>query len=320
IRKTILFFGIFIITVFAIDRMLGFVLDKMYLKSLKGMAGGDINYYLAYNKVDMLAMGSSRSRNHLVPDSMDVSCYNLSHNGMGIAYQAALLDVLDKKGRLPSKYLLLQLEPYSIFLKDSFITREIQYLKYYYHSNQYVKSELDRVDKYEFVKQGFSCYKFNGILPSIIKNNIILINSHYVNTFKGFQGNDPAPDDSLNTVNGFINVEKDTDENIKRVEDYHIENIGWRYFNHVREICRKNNITLICYTSPFYGGSWHKNMDYEANKKLADEGIIYFNFSSSVIPALSSAYLWKDVTHLNTKGANIFSSILNDSLKAKGLY
>jgi lysophospholipase L1-like esterase len=139
-----------------------------------------------------------------------------------------------------------------------------------------------------------------------------------VNTLKGFEESEPEIDDSLNTLYSLSLAQKNNTEAREQCDLNGAP--GWNYLKHIQEVCKKNNIILVCYTSPYYGVKCNKESAQKTKEELTREGIIYFNFNESEIPSLASPYLWKDYSHLNSKGARKFSVILNDSLKATGLY
>ena len=93
-------------------------------------------------------MGSSRAHQDLIPDSIGQSGFNLSHNGMTIAFQASLADILAAKVALPRKYLILQVEPGELIADVKNLRKDVQFLRYYYYDNAFVRNEINEISRF----------------------------------------------------------------------------------------------------------------------------------------------------------------------------
>lgn len=91
----------FAILVIGLDRVIGFSLDRLYLRTESGESGGLINHALRQNP-DILVLGSSRAKYHVSPDvladKLSVSAYNAGIGGQDFLYAVMLLDLWGRSG------------------------------------------------------------------------------------------------------------------------------------------------------------------------------------------------------------------------------
>ncbi|MTI29524.1 hypothetical protein, partial [Xanthovirga aplysinae] len=150
--------------------------DYLYQKNQYGMSGGNINYYLQnVEKPEYLIMGSSRAHHTLIPDSISVSTFNLSHNGMSLGFHTALLDVLEKENHLPRSGLILQIEPEEFFRSNSQMGKDVQFLKYYYKKNDFIRNRIGEIGRFESLKYFLDLHSFNGNVLSLVKNYLMTL-------------------------------------------------------------------------------------------------------------------------------------------------
>jgi len=296
---------IFFITV-SIDYSLSLYLDNLYKKNEGPYANGHFNYYLNHVKVDTLFIGSSRVMNHVDTRLFSDKAYNLSHASMHIGFQAALIDVLEKERKLPKKTLFLHIEANELGdSSDKSLLEEIQYLNYYYSENDFIKSEINQISSFEFVKHWSKLYRFSGYSSLLITNPIQNINQKPLSG--GFH---PLMNQNFNS---------EIDPNFKK--NFDLSNPFFKYLNHISKICKRNNIQLICFTTPYFT---NEKYEFEQNKILGEilkkNNYQYLNYSSikNQLPNLyeNNSY-WYDNSHLNQKGAKIFTLFLKNELKSK---
>lgn len=288
-----------------IDYSLGLYLDKLYQKNEGPYANGHLNYYLHHIKPDTLFVGSSRVMHHVDTRLFSENTYNLSHASMHIGFQAALIDVLEQQKKLPKKVLFLHIEANELGEKsEKSLREEIQYLNYYYSKNEYIKSEINKISTFEFVKHWSKLYSFSGYSSLLITNPIQNINTK------------PLPRGYHPLIG--TNLSQELDPNFKKNFKSHPL---FNYLNHIKEVCQRNNIELICFTTPYF---INEKYEYKQNEilgeQLAKKKYKYLNYSSvkNRLPYLyeDSSY-WYDHMHLNEKGARIFTQLLKDDINAK---
>jgi hypothetical protein len=269
-----------------------------------GQTGGKINYYLSLPATPAIViMGNSRSLYQIIPDSFKVSCFNLSHAGMGQIFQTGLLSVLNDHHKIPS-VILLHLEPEEFTGKQT--DEDIQNLKYYYGRNELVTNYIVNLSKYEKWKFYFQSYRFNGRVITLFKN--------YLQTIRGNGEN-----------NGYSMIERSERDsiNVLRAVDHPIgspeENFNfdqWRYLEAFLNSCKQANTLVICFTSPIYKGfgSYSKTTQI-LKSSLSRLNTPYINFLKHPIAKLEEhPGFWKDTKHLNHDGAQLESEALANAV------
>lgn len=313
-RKLALFFFLFAAAVIVIDIATGLLFNKLYRLNLYGMSGGTVNYYLSHKQPDVLIMGSSRAHHNLIPDSVGNSCFNLSHNGMSVAFQAGLIDALAQQNALPKQYLILQLEPEELMTDAMKLNKDIQYLKYYYHDNDFVRDEINAIGRYEYAKYYFRSYKFNGTFFSVIKN-AIYTKRNPPGIINGFEGRPQTERDSFLTLVSLKSYLEQTPQPLPLFE-INRKNNGLFYLSHIIRLCKAKNIQLVVFTSPCYGTDTRVTT-YITNFTawLKQNNIPYLDYTHTELPSLKDPHLWTDFVHLNIEGAKIFSHIFKDDFE-----
>lgn len=304
-RKAVVYFLIFVVSLFLLDRGITFCCDHLYSQIKTGQSGGKINYYLSLpQQPKLLIMGDSRSFRHTNPDSFPISCYNISHAGMDQSFQTCLLNVIISQKKSPS-YILLQIEPFNYIKKKKspyLFSDSPQQLKYYYDKDTLVKKYIDQISTFENCKYIFKSYRYNGRLVSLLKNAYqTRTNKTYGN---GFEPLEPKDRDSVNTI--YSSSQK---FDVSELEMNYLQ-VG--YLTKFIEICRCNNIQLICYSSSVYE-AFERDLYYsqKIGAYLSSLKVPYINYIKDQHPQLHNPWYWHDVYHMNEKGAKIESSFLS---------
>ncbi len=299
ILKIAVLFGIVALLDFGLSRHL----DSLYKKNEGPYANGHLNYYLNHIKADTLFIGSSRTMNHVDTRKFSNHTYNLSSAAMHIGYQAALLDVLEQKNKLPSKCLLIQieadeLEKYTV----QELRKDIYQLNYYYSKNQFVKSEINKISTFEFIKHWSKLYSYSGYSSLLITNPM--------------QGINEKP--SITGYAPLIGQQFSSDEQNNPEKKNKRSNFFF-YLDHIHSICKRNNIQLICFTAPYLKDDQSQfTRNSKLGEKLKKKNIIYFNYASirKQLPKIyEDSTNWCNNIHLNESGAKIFTQILKDTLR-----
>lgn len=309
-RKGLKFIIYFLLITVAADFLLSAILGKLDTWNRYGMSGGNINYYLDQSPPELLVMGSSRAHHYVIPDSLGTSAFNLSHNGMGIGFQTCLIDVLEQKAQLPSKYLLLEIAPEEFVADEQMLLYDVQFLNRYYRSNEYVRSQINRIGKYEFIKYFFRSFPLNGKLPSLINNSIKTLREGASLSHNGYSAALPTPNDSLRTMITSERKKKRDAKFDKNMVFNREKSHGVDFLNHTAATCKRNGIMLILFTTPYYAQSERFNFQNDLEAYFAENGLKYIDFSGAPLPELRDPWLWADNSHINHNGAQIFSQML----------
>lgn len=294
--------------VFTGDRLISYYLDSLYQNNYNYYSNGHLNYYLKHRKSDTLLLGSSRVLHSLNPNYFGSNSYLIAQPSKHIGWFASVLDLLEQEHKLPSKTLVLNIEPTDFNPHyNKKLNEDIHYLKFYYNSNDFIRSEINKASTFEFINYFSSCFRHNGEGLILITNPIQKITG--LPTKRGFSALEPTPQDSTRIYSSI--QEK---ENNRPLE---FENsLALYYFNHIVVICKKNNIDLIILTAPFFSPSEYlikssKSMERFLKKKK----IPYLNYVSCENRELNSIQFWYDNMHLNKFGAEKFSQQVKTDVK-----
>jgi len=155
LAKLLLFLALFV----AADMVLGMLVGHFHLKT-KNTVLTNANYgFVGYKNDDILLFGASEVSHTFISDMITeetgLSTYNLASDGCGIFYQYALLETILEKHT-----------PKVVLLSTSqLIMKELDYVSRmypYYKNNKYVKSVVDKLNRYERFKLFFQGYVYNS--------------------------------------------------------------------------------------------------------------------------------------------------------------
>lgn len=299
IYKTLLFFVLFI----CIDKTFGICLDYITRSLTKGEFGKE---NLIKNQIthDILIFGSSRAVHHynplLMQDSLGLSCYNCGLDGNGIILNfGRLLMCLERKH---PKLIVYDITPeYDYFVNDNL--KYLGRLKDSYDKD-YIKDLFYDIDKREKVKMASQLYKHN----SVFLKKIFMYLSSYVGTNDTF-------------YNGFVplhGVISDTSLNsFGREQEVHvIDSLKVKYLK--KFVDYSSNSKLLFVYSPRFGGE-DKNVLLPIMKICKDRGIAFYDFSHN-FKFINKSIYFKDSSHLNTIGADLFTKDIIEIIKTEVLY
>lgn len=301
LKKIGLFVTLFSIALFIADRSFAYVMSKIFSKTKTGQSGGKINYYLNdYKKNDLLIMGDSRALNQVIPDSFKVETFNLCHAGMDDVFQVSLLDLLVSNNRKPQT-ILLHIDPVYYSGEDDNTSKSL-FLRPFYGRSEVLNENIHHAGSWEKIKFLSSSYKYNNIILNIINNSRKDIPEHYC----GFEPLPVTADDSLRTA---ITSQTDTVR-----EEYSFNNQKLKHLQQIIEICRSNNIRLICFTAPVWKEKKirTKTIQGKLQSFLSVNDVPYMDFTqgNSVCSSIQRSGFWNDCEHLNEKGAALFSQLI----------
>jgi hypothetical protein len=298
---------------FLSDRVVSYIMDKLYEKTFTGQTGGKINYYLSLAQTpELLVMGNSRAFYQIIPDSFNISTYNIAHAGTDDGFNAALLNLLIQKNKYPKK-ILLQIDPeYYIAGKvgpiDT-ISNSINILQYYYGTNDFITDNINKVSPSQRFFFLFQSYRYNNHIINIF-NNYYKSKSKENISHSGFEAILPSPVDSINVIYS---------AQTQSLAPYEFSPYKTNYLKTIISLCLKNNIKLILFTSPYFDAKTQNYLAPVLRKidSLAKENSLQFiNYIDNKLPLITNnTKYWKDNAHLNYLGARIESSDLAKRLR-----
>jgi hypothetical protein len=287
ISKIIVFALLFI----CIDQMLGFVTNRLFLKAKSG-DNYSTNYGIRSCKDDILIMGASELRHGIVSkkiaDSMDMTCYNLGRDGLNIYFQYAVLNEILK--RYKPKIIVVSINcleesenavnglfPYSADYRD---IKELIY-------------EIKPMEKYRlFIKS----YCYNSLLIKIIQ---------------GLVQNEP------NTA-GYKPLFA-VSKNMRLSPEPYTIGISERtltYFEKFMNLCKNAGCKVYVLETPKYQTIFNQEENKKIKELVNKYNANYISFRNDTT-FINHPELYKDKTHLNDNGAQIFTSMVIQNMKAQ---
>lgn len=310
--KIIKYIIILIFVILIGDRILSFAIEKIYEGTYTGQTGGKINDFLRNQQnTSILAVGNSRCAHHIIPNQLNKTAYNLSHNGMNLVFHTGLVDQLINNESKHFDTLLLHIELNEAFESDSHNPNDIQHLKYFYNQNDWIKKKINDLSRFESIKYLFSSYRWNGKLLSVISNRLkTKLSGTPIN------GYDPKPVHERDS----INVEHSHKKNLAGKQDslrIRINNNFLSYINHIKTLCQTQKTTLICFTSPVYQPNQERKQQSNILELyLQKQNITFLNyyFEYDTNTEIQNIWNWNDNSHLNEKGAVILTKKIKKDL------
>lgn len=303
IKKILITLSIFIALFLLTDRVFVYLFEKnIFSKTLSGESGGSINYLInKKHDSDFIILGTSRAKHQLDPalfvKRYKGNGYNVGVNGVGeIVYNSILLDILTKNNIHP-KQVILQTDVYQ-FAENENIAHEVVPLYPFIKQSTLFNKYIDFKEK---IKLYIHSYRYNGKLLNLVfnyfKRNTVVDNNGYIPLYNKL-------DPTRVTVKSVQKRTKLSQAKLAAVQD-------------IINTCNSNNIQLTVILPPFYNNIGYNKEDVtnliNTLHKMGIKEVINLADCNS-IPALKSAELWKDVTHLNNDGAQLLSEAINDRL------
>lgn len=299
-----------------IDRGVGMLLDLAYQADLSGQTGGQINRYLIRNRVpDVLVIGSSRAHHGIDPSVIVPNGYNLSHNGMNVAFQAGLVELLAEHERLPARLLVMQIQPEDLIGGEA-VMRHLQFLRYHHGRSDYITTEIDRTSWSERLKYLAAGYRFNGSALTIPAN---ALRGKSAATGNGFEPSPSQTNDSARVALSFA-LQRDTDSTLfASLPADPMAGPGGLALQHIHELCATHGIQLVLFTAPYHACTPIRRDAYaRLGEAFHAGGFEWLDYSCIPPPELRPLHYWVDNDHVNGDGAQKLSKRLAFDLRRLG--
>ena len=285
---------LFLSIIFALDFVVGNILDWVYLNTYKGDYGRN-NYICSKVEKECLIFGSSRAIHHfspkLVQERTGFSCYNCGDDGMGIVSMYGRYQLIRK--RCIPKIIIYDVVAGFDLLKDD-KTRYIGNLRYYFDDVQ-INDLILSVDKKEKYKNWMMCNKYNSRFIDIVSQYMSkspMVASEY----------DYAP------LHGMMKYDVET----KTIKDVNIDDLKLSLFKKLIETCQEDGTILIFTISPWYKAS--DDSEYAALFDLCQQYSVPVLNHFMDEDFINSRTLFKDSSHLNEDGAMLLCNKICDEL------
>ena len=242
-----------------------------------------------------------------VNDRLIERTINIAQSGEAYLYSYAKIKaILEHNCQIRTVYigfsfgdLLIEKEKSWVFSSE-FITEKIQYYNYL----------LDRSEKSLIIKSNPIAY-LSGLTKSVNNNLQSFVISYFYKDF----------DRSIKNFGGYKHLVRDkliqdTELNLYKAQPVEKSLVQEEYLKMISELCRQHSVNLILFCTPKYK-SYNANIDdnirqiwLQVRNSLPLDSLA--DYSAFILP--DNCY--GDLTHLNYKGAEVFSSYLNEKLNS----
>ncbi len=310
-RRLAIYLVLAAVATIAADRLLGMFLERLYDRSLEGQTGGDLNRYLAKDRPDILVIGSSRAHHHVIPDSLSSNAYNLSHNGMSVAFQAGLVAVLDQYDALPTRILLLHVDPEEALLDQG--RGDIRFLRRFYGSVPYVTDRIDALHPFERYAFWSDVHRFNGMVPGLLRT-WWQPDPPLSDQGRGYVQRPDQPMDATRTLHTAARDSINAATYATRWSEVQARAHIGAPVNYIDSVCRSRGINLILFTSPRYRTTQAREAFNAQARAALGPTPRWITPAGPGIDRLHDIRYWRDNVHMRHDGARLFSGSLAETL------
>lgn len=293
---------VFVLLLFLVDRGIGSVFVAMKDHGLKiNSENMWLKTAFVVEKVDaeVLIIGSSKASHHYVPaiiaDSLQMTVYNCGQDGCFFLYQNCIINmVLD---RYKPQMIFWDLQPECFSRGDNMQEyQNLRYLSPYYGKNHWVTMYVNGEGKTMSIKMcskmfAYNSKIFNYVFPLLAKSS------------KTERGYIPLPVDGYD----YPVLARDFND----TSTYFLCDDKFKLLDRTMERCQIEGVKLNLFVSPKYDiKSEAYNQALQGIQCMAQKyDIEYLDCSSNSI-FMNDATLFKDVSHLNDKGARVFTEFI----------
>lgn len=292
--KIILFF----VAVVVVDILFGIACQYMNDHSKGG--GVKSRYYVCKESTeDVLVFGSSRAKHHYVPDviedSLGMTCYNTGEDGNGIILCYGFLKMITE--RYSPKLIIYDVTGFDMYEDDNM--KYLDLMKPYYYENG-IDSIFWAVELRTRVMMLSNLYRYNTTCLRVIGNFIYPMNNYP----KGYSA---------------LNKTMDYEPEIKEEKEQAVDTLKIHYFEEFIRLAQNKDILLVCCVSPFYKAP-NDDSKSEPIKQLCKLYQVPFLYYGAEPDITNDRFLFQDRTHLNDKGARLYTSRLISWIRNNHLY
>lgn len=295
---------ILLVIMFIVDRGLGSLLQYYYSHEPMGDAAS-FSHAINDPQEDILIYGSSRAVHTYDPrvftDSLGLSCYNCGREATNVVYHSAILPAA-LNGTHKPKAIVLDITAKEIEWRSGAYGSEVLagIILPYVLTNEHFANLAKELFPKEYYKAKISkLYAYNSVILSIIRNYSRRHNDN-INGYQPLRGSkvdkDPEVPTSVRDKIHPYSKEK-LEEFVKTVTDH--------------------KIPLIVIISPMYSKPFKDNESIAVSKQiLAKYGVTLWDYGTD--PRFVKREYFYDATHMNTKGAEVFSQEIASRMKQMG--
>lgn len=297
LKYTIKIFLLIVTISFVFDKVIYFTFNKISDQVYTGQSIGKLNHYMKIkDDLDLIVYGNSRANHNINTIEIIKNSFNMGMDGRALAYSATLIKLLSTQKK---QIILLHIDPNNAFTK-SYSGTDILPLSTKYNRNKIIKEEINKLGQSNILQNFYWSLSYTNTTTGILKN---YFKPNY--DYKTYSGYDPIYV-SKNQRKIFENILKRDKQELPCQDSLVFNKIYDEYLDELNSFCKKNNKTLIFFTSPIYKNNCNE-VNIEFKKQMKNRNLTYYDLTSFFAKNNSIEY-WKDNEHLSDKGAELFTA------------
>lgn len=294
----------FIIIVLIVDFTVGSISQKIFYSQKTGKFART-THAIKETEADVLIFGSSHAHRHYVPEVFEKELNKISYNagaeGQQLLFHTALQEMVLKR-RTP-EIMILNIDDSFLYQSQVAYDRLSDLHPYYEEYNEELKPILEKKSSLVDLKLFFKSYQTNSTIIHALR--------YYISPQIDYKGYRP--------LFGKITPKKVQVSNSQDVIKEYVEIIDENFVEALKTFianAKQKGVHLIFVTSPtFDAKNYSNNESFLTIKDIASkEEIPVLNLFNDE-QFLNKPNLFHDPSHLNDKGARLFSKRLADSIQ-----
>lgn len=288
---------LFVLSLVCADQLFGKFCDYLWEKMPEGGERvAKSNYVVNKQESNVVITGSSRAQSHyntiVLSDSLDTSIYNAGGDGQDLLYTFAIIRTIVLRQH-PPKILIVDINPWDLYQNKT----DLNLLYPHYRTHPEIREIIDENLPYACVKMKSGIYRYNTLFGRILRSILLPPDTHEVNGY------------GARSIRKWITGPFET----KRFDGI-LSNYKTAKMEEILDVCEQKKISVVFVISPVYS-DYGESLSNEALAAIAHRRHIPLIDCSRSIEFRQKAHLFYDYIHLNSIGADLFSSRLAEELK-----
>ncbi len=293
----------FAIIVLMVDFVVGSISQKIFYSQETGKFART-THTIKKTKADILIFGSSHAHRHYVPEvlekELNKTCYNAGAEGQQLLFHTALQEMVLK--RTTPDVMILNIDDSFLYQSQVAYDRLSDLHPYYEDHTEELKPILEMKSSLVDLKLFFKSYQTNSTIVHAFR--------YYISPQIDYKGYRPLYGKIIPEKIP-LNKEENTTKEYVEVIDPNFVNALKTFINNARE----KKVHLVFVTSPtFDTRDYSENESFLLIKDIAEkQEVPLLNFFNDK-QFYKKPELFHDPSHLNDKGARLFSERLADAI------
>ena len=299
------------VTLLFVDFCAGVFLKSLFFKQKSGKYFTTTHAITDANE-DVLIFGNSHASQHfdapLMKEKLSVSVFNFGNQGQSFLYCYPLMkSVLSYR---KPKLVVLDLD-YGTLGFDEEEYKKLSIFLPYYHYNAFIDSAIEMIGDKEDIKANSFLFRYNSTVGYTLLNTY---NPSFNKSMRSL-GYDPTEGSLCGPQGDLLSKQPEGELTNLRIDSVKVKEL----LGFIKYVKAKRINLLITTTPLFNFDNYRKKMlKAKLDKILTSMSVDYLDYGNSAV-FKGKCELFSDGSHLNSKGADRWTAICVDHIKAKNL-